>query len=421
MGKTYYDTFLKKPSVIWGAFFLSLIIGAFFPSLGSLLKTPSDIYLSVFEMCVIPLLMTSLISSLAYMMSERNQRYNVLNFIVSFLLISLVLAVLAIVFFMIFSPGKSISKDSAFLDIMLSGESAHPLLLGMNETLKQSTNFSDFFKNIFTSNIFYSLYNSIILQIIFFSILIGAAAGCLKEDAKTTFLNFVSSIDDIFKKIIGWIMCLLPIGILCIFSSRFLEVKTAYIKIFIYPIFIILITMIILILISNYLIARRMNMKYMDVISHLKKPLILSVSTNSVIAAMPLYMETLEKHFQMDIEKIKLYVPITLTTFRFGSMYYFCCLTVLATQIFSIPLTFIDYTVLILLTILGGFSAVSSGILNVKILAMIFQPLGIPSGLIVGIFSILDPIFDPIRMVFNFYINLCGILFAMKDVKADCE
>ena len=125
----------------------------------------------------------------------------------------------------------------------------------------------------------------------------------------------------------------------------------------------------------------------------------ISASTGSPIATMPTYMKALVKEFEFNQNKVDLYIPLSIALFRSGNVFYFGYVSVLIAQIFAIPLGFYDYINLMILVCFSGFASVSSGIINVGLLAMILSPTSVPSSLAITLFMALDPIIDPLELL----------------------
>jgi len=103
--------------------------------------------------------------------------------------------------------------------------------------------------------------------------------------------------------------------------------------------------------------------------------------------------------------------------FRCGNVFYFGFFSILTAQIFAIPLGFYEYVNLTILVSFAGFASVSSGIINVGLLAMVLSPIGVPSSLAIALFMALDPMIDPLRAAFTMYMHLFCAAFSLVDKK----
>jgi proton glutamate symport protein len=283
--------------------------------------------------------------------------------------------------------------------------------------LKKTQNIIDLIGSIFTSNIFVSLQSSLVLQIILFSVLVGRAAGFLSGSQKESFGALIAACDSIFKIIIGWITNFLPIGIICIFSIKLLNLSIEIFEIFLTSISCVIGSMLFIIFTMNLFIAKRLKVGYFSVFSKMKNVMMISASTGSTIATMPTYMNTLITEFGIDHNKIDLYIPLSIALFRFGTVYYFGFVAVLTAQIFSIPLGIYEYMNITLLVFFAGFAAVSSGIVNIGLLTMILSSVGVPSSFAITLFSAIDPIIDSVRSIFTMYMHLFCASFSFVEKK----
>jgi Na+/H+-dicarboxylate symporter len=170
-------------------------------------------------------------------------------------------------------------------------------------------------------------------------------------------------------------------------------------------------------LLFTFLIARKTKFTYMQVLSKIKESLIVLTGTASFISAMPFYMKALKENFNCEEDKVDLFIPITVPIFRFGNVFHFAFIAVLATQIFSIPLSLYEYFLLIILTVFAGFSSVSSGLINIGLLGIVLSPISVPFSLMIVLFAILEPIIDPIRTIFGLYVNFLCAIFGFSQSK----
>ncbi|PIZ32308.1 MAG: hypothetical protein COY39_05770 [Alphaproteobacteria bacterium CG_4_10_14_0_8_um_filter_37_21] len=385
------------------------------------LEKPGDMYMSLLQMCVMPLLMVSMINAISHVVSARSRENTTVRFLCQYLSMTLVLVLLSILLAEIFRTGYPISDNAEFLRLGSSGENVHTLLVSVDDQLDRTQSLIDLIRSIFTSNIFDSLQGALILQVILFSALVGSAAGFLNGRQKESFSTFIASCNTIFKMLIGWITNFLPIGIICMFSIKFLNFSSVVFEIFFSSILCLISSIFVIVLVLNIFIAQRLQIKYFSIFSKMRNVMTISASTGSPIATMPTYMKALVKEFEFNQNKVDLYIPLSIALFRSGNVFYFGYVSVLIAQIFAIPLGFYDYINLMILVCFAGFASVSSGIINVGLLAMILSPISVPSSLAITLFMALDPIIDPFRAAFTMYMHLFCAAFSLADKKNKIE
>lgn len=408
-------TFLKSPKAIVLAFILAAIIAWYFPGIAYVLEKPGEMYMSLLQMCVMPLLMMSIIKAVSNVVAIKTADNTTARFLSKYMIVTLVLVFISILLAEMFRTGYPISDNPDFLRLGSSGESSQPIYVGINDPLEKTQNIIDLIRSIFTSNIFVSLQSSLVLQVILFSVLVGSAAGFLSGSQKESFGTLIAAGDSIFKTIIGWITKLLPIGIICIFSIKFVNLSVEIFKIFFTSIMCFIGSMLFIILSLNVLIAKKLNVGYFSIFSKMKNVIIISASTGSPIATMPTYMNALMTEFGIDSNKVDLYIPLSIALFRFGNVYYFGFVAVLTAQIFAIPLGIYEYINITVLVFFAGFAAVSSGIVNIGLLSMILAPVGVPSSFAITLFAAIDPVIDSIRTAFTMYMHLVCAIFSLSD------
>jgi proton glutamate symport protein len=405
--------FLKDPKVIIASFALSAVIASYWPTVAKSFEKIGEMYLAMLEMCILPFLFVTLIVSVSKLMIYKD-RINVKRPILYFLLLLVLLAFLGAFSATILSFGDSIVKNPKFLDIAVRESKGSFLSADINNPLDQSASIIDILRSIFPNNIFKSLQSGLILQVIFFSFFIGASTMALDAKRKEMLLDFFSAIELMMKKIISWVMTLLPIGIIFMFAPKFLKISGEVLSVFTYSVVGFIGVMILLILIVNFVVSRKFKLGYFKTLMMLKNVMLISATTGSAVATMPTYIETLTKSFNLNQEKIDLFVPLTLSTCRYGNAFYFGFWAVLTAQIFSIPLEIDDWINLILLVTLISFAASSSGIVNLSLFPTILVPLGVPYSLAITLYAAFDVVIDPFRTVFNFYMNLLPMSLSVE-------
>lgn len=409
--------FLKSPKTIILAFILAGLISWYFPLIAQLLQKPGDMYLSLLQMCVMPLLMLSIINAISKVVSNKASDNSTKHFLLKYTCTIFCLGLVGIATAELFKTGFPIADDTAFLKLGSSGQNSQPLFVTINDPLEKTQSIIDLFRSIFTNNIFMSLQESLILQVILFSALVGAAAGYLEEKEKNIFSTFITACELIFKKLISWITQFLPIGIVCIFANKFSNFSPDIFSIFLKSIICLLSSMLMLIFILNFYVSKKLNLQYFSIFLRLKDVFIVSASTGSPIATMPTYMRVLTENLNFKQAKIELFIPLSIALYRFGNVFYFGFVAVLTAQIFAIPLGVYEYLNIVFLVFFAGFAAVSSGIVNIGMLSMILSPVGVPASLAITLFAAVDPIIDPIRTVFTMYMNLFCATLSLVDSK----
>jgi len=172
-------SFLKTPQAIILSVILSVVIACYFPAVAHALAKPGDMYMSLLQMCVMPLLMVSMINAISHVVSARSSAKTTIRFLAQYLGVTIVLVLMSILLVEVFKIGYPIADNAEFLRLGSSEKNVHALFVGVDDQLDRTQSLIDLIRSIFTSNIFDSLQDALILQVIFFSALAGCAAGFL--------------------------------------------------------------------------------------------------------------------------------------------------------------------------------------------------------------------------------------------------
>jgi proton glutamate symport protein len=398
-------TVLKSPITLVVAFVISVFLCVYAPSVALAMQIPGNIYISTLQVCITPLLMSSLIKSMLLIVSTKNNSFNLSKIASLFFIFLPLMAVCGIILAKAIPLGTHIAESSNFSDFFGIEYGLKPAYVTIDEPLNVRTTLINLIQSIFTANIFESLNESLLIQIIFFSILFGCAVGHLPEDKKNTFLNLTSSTEAAFKKIISWILQLLPIGVVCIFSYRFLSLSVKILKLLTTTVIFSALSMIAISLILNFFIAKKLKTDYFSTFLALKDPLIIATSTGSPTSSLPTYLTSLSNNLKLDKNAVDLFGPVSLATCRYGNVFYYTLLSIITAQMFSVPLTLEDYLLIVAMSVFTGFSAVSTGIINISLLSIILSSVGVPSALAIILFAAIDPLIDPVRTFFTVYVN----------------
>ncbi|MDP2193379.1 MAG: cation:dicarboxylase symporter family transporter, partial [Alphaproteobacteria bacterium] len=292
--------FLRSPKAVILAFFMVGIIVSFFPDIAAYLQKPGEMYLTLLQMCIMPLLMMSIIKAISSVVSLTSQAKTTRKFLVVYLSVAMGLSLITVFVANLGQLGYSISENPKFIELASSNAQSQTHWVDIQDPLDQSNSLIDILKSIFTHNIFASLKDALILQVLFFSCFVGAAAGFLRDQQKEIFFALIGASDAIFKKIISWIMLFLPLGIICIFSIKFVmlpfEIMQVLFKVILYFIAVVMGMVGLL----NIYVSYKLQQSYFRVLYDFGLVLTISASTGSPIATMPTYMQTLSENFNFN-------------------------------------------------------------------------------------------------------------------------
>ena len=254
------------------------------------------------------------------------------------------------------------------------------------------------------NNIFLSLSQGAVLQIIIFSIIFGAALGYRYTQDGIDRASFFQSFFPVFISINDAVLSFLPFGIFVLLASQFAMFSFSTVLILGKLVLALCLSMIMLIVFYVLVIWSYSKSKLSKVLASLSYITLMAVSTRSAFACIPKCIEGMSQFFDKDMTK--LIIPFGSTTCRFGSICFYTIGTIFIANIFVIPISFYSYIVIMFSAVLASFAASGAvGIVALSMITIVLDPLGLPLGAILGFFIAIDPIVDIFDTLANVYGN----------------
>jgi proton glutamate symport protein len=263
-----------------------------------------------------------------------------------------------------------------------------------------------FFKEIIPENIFHSLQQGHTLQILFFSLILGIALGFVSENLRDRLLNDIEAVFQAFITIIGWLMYLLPLGLLFLIASQIaeigLEVMGAMTKYILWA----YIGCFLLLLINGLIISLGTKTGLIQTFQLLRQPLLISFFTRNGFAAMPSAIEAMHENFRIDENTTNFVIPLGITLCRFGTVMAFSLSVVFMAQLFDVPLDLWTILFIAFASVLAGVaSAGAPGVVALTMISIVLEPLGLPLEVALVLLLAVDPITDPPLTLINVQTN----------------
>ncbi len=186
------------------AIVIGILVGHFYPSIAVQLKPLGDGFIKLIKMMIAPIIFCTIVTGIAGMQNTKKVGRVGLKAILYFEVVTTLALIIGLIVINILKPGVGMNIDPASLDTK-SVENY------ITESKTQSV--SDFFLHIIPENIVNALSTSNILQVLFFSVLLGFALSKIGEKA-TPLLKGIQSLETGLFAIIKIIMKVAPLGAL---------------------------------------------------------------------------------------------------------------------------------------------------------------------------------------------------------------
>ena len=394
--------FISSPQAILASVVLGALIGTQSPQLSSYVAPLGNIYLTLFTMCVFPILISGIVVSVARLISKNDSGYYVKRILIYFPIFLLSTSLLAVLVGFIFNPGKGLDSGTLQALGVLVNQSAVDLqvnLTGELAPVETGPGFSSFLVGLIPANIIYAVNTENTLQVLFFCIVSGIALGVLPQSQTTEPLLLVlESVYSAFQTLITWLKYLLPFGLLGLLAGQLSEISMSHVSVMSNFLLVSIFTFVLLFIFSALLLSVRSKKTLKEVLFKIKEPLLLAFTTQSSLACLPSSIDSLTNGLRFESKSTNLVLPLAITLCRFGPIAYFAIATIFVSSLYQSPLGFGDIIILIVASILAGMATSGqSGILTLTMLSIVLSPLGLPLDAVLVLLIAIDPLINPFR------------------------
>ena len=387
------STFYK----ILGGFILGIVLGVVVGEPAEHLLFLGTIMVRLVSMVVLPLVMSMIIVAVGDVGGKSVGKMGALS--TGMFTISSVIAIaIGLAFAFLFGVGRGIEPDAAWEIVPAA---AAPTII-------------DTIVNIVPSNIFTALTAADLLQVLFFSIMIGFAITVIPNRKHAAMLiDLFTGIGDVIQKVLSFIMGFMPFGVLGIMA--WLVGTQGLGALLEFAPFIgacIAATLVIHLGIHVFLFSKILGGVPMGFfLKNMKEPLLFAWATNSSFATLPLALASAEK---MGIsEKVRNFIiPYGIVVNMDGTAAYLGIATVFVANVYGIQLDAMQLVMIVVTATLGSFGAAGVPGAAVVMLSAVLAMLGLPPEAIVLLLGFDRLIPGPARAFANISgdIGVCAIV-----------
>lgn len=360
------------------AIIIGIVLGNYYPAFAIQLKPLGDGFIKLIKMMIAPIIFCTIVTGIAGMQNTKKVGRVGLKAILYFEIVSTLALIIGLIVVNILKPGVGMHIDPASLDTK-----------AVENFITESKNQSvgDFLLHIIPENIVNALSTGSILQVLFFSILLGFALSKIGEKA-APLLKGIQSLEDALFMIIKFIMKLAPLGALGAMAFTIGKYGLGSLTSLGQLMGSFYITCIIFIVVVLGGILKYAGFNIFRLLSYIKEELLVVLGTSSSEAALPSLMGKLEKAGCSE-PVVGLVIPTGYSFNLDGTSIYLTMAAVFLAQATNTPLDIgqqITLLLVLLLTSKGAAGVTGSGFI---VLAATLPTVGhIPVAAIALIFGI---------------------------------
>ncbi|MEZ8292150.1 dicarboxylate/amino acid:cation symporter [Vibrio sp. 10N.237.312.B06] len=371
------------------AMIIGTAVGAMMGDSATMFAPLGAIFINLIKMLVIPLVAVALISGAAGLGNSSSAGKVGVVTLGYFALTSALAVALALVMGEVFEPGRGI--DVSGVEGMFSSEYA---------AKGELPTFWATITGMIPTNVFQSLNEANILQILVFCLFFGIAISKQAKEKRDPIINGVNAIVDAMVWMINKVMIIAPLGVFGLMAEAvgtfgFGALMVVF-KLFIVYIAAILIFGFVAYPLMIQIFTKTSAKKFLVA---MKKPQAVALSTASSMATLPVTMETVEKELGVRNSTASFVLPLGATINMSGNAIYYGLVAIFFAQLFNIDLSMGAYVAIIVTSTLGAVG--QAGVPGPSFLVVaVLLAAGIPIEGLPLLFA-LDRIFDMIRTALN--------------------
>ena len=375
------------------AIFIGIATGVYLPELMLSLKWIGDLFLMLLKMLIVPLVFASVFVAIVSLGSgEALKNLGLKAFGYYFLTTALAVT------------------TGLFVVNIVDPGSAHQMVATTEVTKPAEHTFTSLLLSFVPSNIFASLSEGKIVQVLLFVIFFAIATLHLESAKRDSLKNFFDAINDAMGKIAEWIIKLTPLGVFSLIGYVIAKegVETLWeLKSYVAAVLIALFVhaIIVLPMLSSF-IGRFNPFGYFK---RVKEAVLVAFSTASSSATLPISIEVASANGGVKKESAGFILPLGATVNMDGTALYEAIAVMFIANSYGVELGFSQQIVIFLTATFASIGAAGIPGAGLVMMTMILSAVGLPLEAI-GLIAAVDRILDMFRTA----INVWGDLLAAK-------
>lgn len=371
--------------------------------LGEWLALPGHLFLTLIQMIIVPLVITSIVRGIAASGDMKQLKATGLWLSIYFVCSTIIATILGIGLGLLLQPGSYI--DSKVVEDLMSSSEQQKLerktniLTEKSEALSLST-MPNRVIAVLPENPLNSIVEGEMLQIVIVSLILGLGLLSLSTASARPLLEIFGGLQEVCMNIVGYVMKLAPFAVFGLLAQAMIKTGTdVLVSLAVYSLVVIVgqLALLVLYLLIVSTLGKRNPFKFF---SKIKEPFLFAFSTDSSAATLPVTIKTAEEKLNIRPSISQLVAPIGATINMDGTAVYQGIATLFMAQMFGVDLP-LSVLISLVVTALGasiGAPAVPG--VGIMVLASILKSVGIPiEGL--AILIGLDRILERLRASLN--------------------
>jgi Na+/H+-dicarboxylate symporter len=370
------------------------------------IKPFGTIFINLLKLIAVPLILASLIKGISDLKDISKIKSMGLRTIGLYMVTTLVAVVIGLSIVNLVKPGNGMPKET-IEKIKLKYGNNSSVIDKLNEASNQKeAGPLQALVDIFPSNIFKSLTDASMLQVIFFALFVGICLLLIDENKAKPLINFFDSLNEVVMKMVDLIMLFAPFAVFSLLANVIISFDDTEILLkLLWYAFCVFGGLILLI--GFYLLLIKVYVKKSPLwfLKQISPAQLLAFSTSSSAATLPVTMERVEEHLGVDPEVAGFVLPVGATVNMDGTSLYQGIAAVFIMQVlWPEGLTFTNQLVIIGTSVLASIGSAAVPSAGIVMLVVVLETLGFPAELLplgIALIFAVDRPLDMCRTVVN--------------------
>mgnify|MGYP000737102752 FL=1 len=347
------------------------------------IKPFGTIFINLLKLIAVPLILASLIKGVSDLKDISKIKTMGLRTISIYIVTTFVAIIIGLTIVNTVKPGEGMSADTIekIKQKYVSSD-------GVVDKLNKASNQNDAgplqaLVDIFPKNIFVSLGEAKMLQIIFFALFVGICLLLIPEKKAKPMVDFFDSLNEIVMKMVDLIMLFAPYAVFALLANVIIAFDDTeiLIKLLWYAMCVVfgLVLMICFYLAVVSIYTKKSPLWFLKELSPAQ---LLAFSTSSSAATLPVTMERVEEHLGVDKEVSGFVLPVGATINMDGTSLYQGVAAVFIMQvIWPEGLTFTNQLVIVFTALLASIGSAAVPSAGMVMLVIVLESIGFPAEL----------------------------------------
>lgn len=351
------------------------------------LALPGQVFLAIIQMIVVPLVVASIVRGLAANNNPDAIKKNGLIALAFIVVSTAVAATIGIGLALNIQPGQFVDA-SALIDansITISGVGAQgfPAMSELPNKVSE----------LIPKNPLASMASGEMLQVILFAAVLGAAMLAIPAQQSKPLFDLMGALQEVSLRIVSWAMLLAPIAVFGLITRLVANLGIDVLAGM--AVYVSTVVLGLLLVGLLYFVVAKITLRQPlgEFFKNVRELLLLSFSTSSSAAVMPITLQVVEDKLLVNPEIARFLVPLGATINMTGTALYQGVATVFLAQVFNVDLSLSSYFFIVTMSVAASIGSPATPGAGIIILSMVLEGVGIPAAgiaLILGVDRILD-------------------------------